>query len=63
MIYCFDLADIILIMIFSISMRGWVVVLFWFAMAPVAYQWDIGPVYVSPFNNFVFGYAQSIVLY
>lgn len=40
------LPDIVLIMVFSISLRAWIVLLTWFFMAPVAYKWDLGPLYI-----------------
>lgn len=40
-------ADIILILVFSVSLRAWIVFLAWFITAPLAYKWDLGPLYVS----------------
>uniref|UniRef100_A0A7N0UWM4 Ubiquitin-like domain-containing protein n=1 Tax=Kalanchoe fedtschenkoi TaxID=63787 RepID=A0A7N0UWM4_KALFE len=38
--------DIILIAIFSISLKTWLMIVTWFIMAPIAHRWDLGPVYI-----------------
>lgn len=40
------LPDIILIAIFSLSLKAWAFVILWFIMAPVAHKWDLGPIYI-----------------
>ncbi|PKA66269.1 hypothetical protein AXF42_Ash006966 [Apostasia shenzhenica] len=40
------LPDILLIAIFSISIKAWVGIILWFLLAPVAHRWDIGPLYI-----------------
>ncbi|KAI5074344.1 hypothetical protein GOP47_0010305 [Adiantum capillus-veneris] len=40
------LPDLVLILLFSVSLRGWIMLLGWFSMAPVAYKWDLGPLYI-----------------
>lgn len=39
--------DILLMAIFSISLKAWIGIILWFLLAPVAQKWDIGPIYVS----------------
>ncbi|ERN09278.1 uncharacterized protein LOC18437424 isoform X2 [Amborella trichopoda] len=38
--------DILLMAIFSTSLKAWAVIIMWFMLAPVAYRWDIGPLYI-----------------
>ncbi|MCO5600203.1 hypothetical protein L7F22_054312 [Adiantum nelumboides] len=40
------LPDLFLILLFSVSLRGWIVLFGWFALAPVAYRWELGPLYI-----------------
>jgi len=42
----FLLVDIVLIAIFSLSLKAWAFVILWFTLAPVAHKWDLGPIYV-----------------
>ncbi|KAG7030195.1 hypothetical protein SDJN02_08542 [Cucurbita argyrosperma subsp. argyrosperma] len=37
--------DILLMVIFSLSLKAWAAILIWFIMAPVAHSWDLGPLY------------------
>lgn len=41
------MTDIILMAIFSLSLKMWVLIVTWFILAPVAHRWDLGPLYVS----------------
>ncbi|KAI3918548.1 hypothetical protein MKX01_041868 [Papaver californicum] len=38
--------NIVLMAIFSISLKAWAVIILWFALAPLAYRWDLGPLYI-----------------
>uniref|UniRef100_A0A0D6R1F7 Ubiquitin-like domain-containing protein n=1 Tax=Araucaria cunninghamii TaxID=56994 RepID=A0A0D6R1F7_ARACU len=38
--------DIVLVTILSISLKKWIMVFLWFIIAPLAYRWDLGPVYI-----------------
>lgn len=40
------LPDIFLIVVFSLSLRAWLVIIAWFVIAPIAYRWDLGPLYI-----------------
>lgn len=40
------LPDIVLMAIFSLSVKAWVFIVLWFIMAPIAYDWDLGPIYI-----------------
>ncbi|OVA00103.1 putative domain SAYSvFN [Macleaya cordata] len=40
------LPHIVLMAIFSISLKAWAVIVLWFALAPIAYRWDLGPLYI-----------------
>ncbi|KAM0934541.1 putative SAYSvFN domain-containing protein [Dioscorea sansibarensis] len=40
------LPDILLMAIFSISLKAWAFIVLWFSLAPVAHRWDLGPVYI-----------------
>ncbi|XP_043693921.1 uncharacterized protein LOC122644606 [Telopea speciosissima] len=37
---------VLLVAIFSISLKAWAVIILWFALAPVAHRWDLGPLYI-----------------
>ncbi|WJZ82673.1 hypothetical protein VitviT2T_002409 [Vitis vinifera] len=50
-LFCFlhdklKLPDIILMAIFSLSLKMWVLIVTWFILAPVAHRWDLGPLYI-----------------
>lgn len=38
--------DIILIGIFSLSVKAWAFIILWFILAPIAHRWDLGPLYI-----------------
>nr|XP_011465170.1 PREDICTED: uncharacterized protein LOC101314569 isoform X2 [Fragaria vesca subsp. vesca] len=40
------LPDILLMAIFSLSLKMWVIIIMWFILAPVAHRWDVGPLYI-----------------
>ncbi|XP_042485564.1 uncharacterized protein LOC122065778 [Macadamia integrifolia] len=40
------LPHVLLMAIFSISLKAWVLIILWFALAPVAHRWDVGPLYI-----------------
>nr|CAD1820789.1 unnamed protein product [Ananas comosus var. bracteatus] len=40
------LPDILLMAIFSISLKAWACIILWFSLAPVAHRWDLGPIYI-----------------
>ncbi|KAG9452248.1 hypothetical protein H6P81_005152 [Aristolochia fimbriata] len=40
------LPDIMLMVLFSISLKGWAIIVIWFSLAPVAHKWDLGPLYM-----------------
>lgn len=40
------LPDIILMIIFTLSLKAWVLIIMWFILAPVAHRWDLGPLYI-----------------
>ncbi|XP_010941219.1 uncharacterized protein [Elaeis guineensis] len=40
------LPDIVLIAMFSISLKAWAGVILWFSLAPVAHRWGVGPLYI-----------------
>ncbi|KAJ9135095.1 hypothetical protein P3X46_032314 [Hevea brasiliensis] len=40
------LPDILLMALFSLSLKAWAVIILWFILAPVAHRWDLGPVYI-----------------
>ncbi|CAL0331199.1 unnamed protein product [Lupinus luteus] len=40
------LPDIILMVIFTLSLKAWVFIIMWFIFAPVAHRWDLGPLYI-----------------
>jgi hypothetical protein len=39
--------DIILMTLFSLSMKAWVLIAVWFLLAPIAQKYGAGPLYVS----------------
>ena len=39
----------LLMAIFSLSLKMWVIITLWFILAPVAHRWNLGPLYVSCF--------------
>ncbi|KFK36432.1 hypothetical protein AALP_AA4G123500 [Arabis alpina] len=47
--------DIILMGIFSLSLKMWVIITLWFILAPLAHRWDLGPL-------FLLGTGFSIIL-
>ncbi|CAN8308083.1 unnamed protein product [Cochlearia groenlandica] len=49
------LPDIILIGLFSLSLKMWVIIALWFFLAPLAHRWDLGPI-------FLLGTGFSIIL-
>ncbi|KAK8939262.1 hypothetical protein KSP39_PZI011312 [Platanthera zijinensis] len=40
------LPDVVLIAVFSISLKAWAGIILWFLFAPVAHRWDVGPLYI-----------------
>lgn len=40
------LPDMLLIAIFSLSLKAWAIIVLWFIFAPVAHSWDLGPLYI-----------------
>lgn len=38
--------DIVLMAIFSLSLKAWAVIILWFILAPVAHSWDLGPLFI-----------------
>ncbi|KAJ4952637.1 hypothetical protein NE237_029469 [Protea cynaroides] len=40
------LPHVLLMAIFSVSLKAWAVIILWFALAPVAHRWDVGPLYI-----------------
>ncbi|KAF4354892.1 hypothetical protein F8388_013841 [Cannabis sativa] len=40
------LPDILLMAIFTMSIKMWIIITMWFILAPVAHRWGIGPLYV-----------------
>ncbi|EOY24053.1 hypothetical protein QUC31_008564 [Theobroma cacao] len=40
------LPDILLIAIFSLSLKAWAFIILWFILAPVAHKWDLGPLFI-----------------
>ncbi|KAG5540079.1 hypothetical protein RHGRI_020344 [Rhododendron griersonianum] len=41
-----SLPDMLLMAIFSVSLKGWAIIVMWFILAPVAHRWDLGPLYI-----------------
>lgn len=39
--------DILLMAIFSLSLKAWAVIVLWFILAPVAHRLELGPLFVS----------------
>lgn len=48
------LTDILLMVIFTLSLKAWVLIIMWFVLAPVAHRWDLGPLYVCLFSSLLF---------
>jgi len=42
--------DLVLTVFFFLSLRAWLLIVIWFLLAPLAHQWDLGPVYVSTYT-------------
>ncbi|GAB4857807.1 hypothetical protein Ancab_015712 [Ancistrocladus abbreviatus] len=40
------LPDIVLMAIFSLSMKSWAIIILWFILAPIAHSWDLGPLFI-----------------
>ncbi|XVF52394.1 hypothetical protein PTKIN_Ptkin05aG0014700 [Pterospermum kingtungense] len=40
------LPDILLMAIFSLSLKAWALIILWFILAPVAHKWELGPLYI-----------------
>ncbi|KAF7810006.1 ubiquitin family protein [Senna tora] len=40
------LPDILLMFIFSLSVKAWALTIIWFILAPIAHRWDLGPLYI-----------------
>ncbi|KAK7346825.1 hypothetical protein VNO80_21348 [Phaseolus coccineus] len=40
------LPDIVLMVIFTLSLKAWLLITLWFILAPVAHRWDLGPLYI-----------------
>ncbi|KAL2322918.1 hypothetical protein Fmac_027297 [Flemingia macrophylla] len=40
------LPDILLMVIFTLSLKAWVLIILWFILAPVANRWELGPLYI-----------------
>ncbi|KAA8522075.1 hypothetical protein F0562_012611 [Nyssa sinensis] len=40
------LPDMLLMAIFSLSLKVWTVIIIWFILAPIAHRWDLGPLYI-----------------
>ncbi|XP_057477882.1 uncharacterized protein LOC130765470 [Actinidia eriantha] len=38
--------DMLLMAIFSVTLKMWVIIVMWFILAPVAHSWDLGPLYI-----------------
>ncbi|XP_010516713.1 PREDICTED: uncharacterized protein LOC104792292 isoform X2 [Camelina sativa] len=49
------LPDIILMGLFSLSLKMWVIITLWFILAPIAHRWKLGPI-------FLLGTGFSIIL-
>lgn len=50
------LTDILLMVIFTLSLKAWVLIIMWFILAPVAHRWDLGPLYVCLLSSFLLFY-------
>nr|GEV97536.1 putative ubiquitin family protein [Tanacetum cinerariifolium] len=42
----FKIPDMLLMAIFSISLKVWAVIIMWFIFAPIAHKWGVGPLYI-----------------
>ncbi|XP_065879405.1 uncharacterized protein [Euphorbia lathyris] len=40
------LHDFLLVALFSLSLKAWIVIIMWFILAPVEHRWDLGPLYI-----------------
>ncbi|GLU05439.1 hypothetical protein SLE2022_225400 [Rubroshorea leprosula] len=40
------LPDILLMAVFSFSLKVWALIVLWFMLAPIAHKWDLGPLYI-----------------
>ncbi|XP_052170567.1 uncharacterized protein LOC127786891 [Diospyros lotus] len=40
------LPDMLLMAIFSLTLKAWTIIVTWFILAPVAHQWGLGPLYI-----------------
>ncbi|RYR29061.1 hypothetical protein Ahy_B01g053353 isoform B [Arachis hypogaea] len=40
------LPDILLMVIFNLTLKAWMIIIMWFILAPVAHRWDLGPLYI-----------------
>ncbi|TYH81545.1 hypothetical protein ES332_D03G208300v1 [Gossypium tomentosum] len=40
------LPDIVLMAIFSLGLKAWALIIFWFTLAPIAHKLDLGPLYI-----------------
>jgi len=40
------LPDIILMVLFSLSMKAWIIIAMWFLFAPIAQKYGLGPLYI-----------------
>ncbi|CAF2095435.1 BnaA05g34930D [Brassica napus] len=49
------LPDIILMGLFSLSLKMWAIITLWFILAPIAHRWELGPI-------FLLGIGFSIIL-
>ncbi|CAM6017537.1 unnamed protein product [Sphagnum balticum] len=52
--------DLVLTVFFFLSLRAWLLIVIWFLLAPLAHQWDLGPVYiiVTAFSIIVFNLGK-----
>ncbi|KAH9302604.1 hypothetical protein KI387_014187, partial [Taxus chinensis] len=52
--------DILLVTFFSISLKTWGMIFLWFVMSPIAYRWDLGPLYIlsTAFSLMFFNLGQ-----
>lgn len=40
--------------IFTLSLKAWIIVVMWFILAPVAHRYDLGPLYVCLLSSLPF---------
>lgn len=40
------LPDVLLMAMFSLSVKAWAIIMIWFILAPVAHRWELGPLYI-----------------